>query len=153
MQTTLSMPPPRPSPKGGGSVERTASHARCIRVRVLVTGHDGYLGAVMVPVLRLAGHEVVGLDTGFFAGGSFLQTSHPDPAPQGGRAKPFMAIRKDIRDVTEGDLARIEAVVHLAALCNDPLGDLNPEWTREINHVASVRLARLAKAAGHQRFP
>jgi nucleoside-diphosphate-sugar epimerase len=117
-------------------------------VRVLVTGHDGYLGAVMVPILTAAGHEVVGLDTGFFAGASFREA--PTLSPRGGET--VSAIRKDIRDVTEGELARTEAVIHLAALCNDPLGDLNPQWTREINHAASVRLARLAKAAGIQRF-
>jgi nucleoside-diphosphate-sugar epimerase len=126
-------------------------------VRVLVTGHDGYLGAVMVPVLRLAGHEVVGLDTGFFSAGNFLEPRSPSALAGEGRGggardRGVSAIRKDIRDVTEGDLARIEAVVHLAALCNDPLGDLNPRWTLEINHAASVRLARLAKAAGIQRF-
>ena len=137
-------------------------------MRVLVTGHDGYIGAVMVPTLQAAGHEVVGLDTGFFANGAFRETEAPTlpspvgggkMAPQGrrekgaaGRESELTAIRKDIRDVTEGDLARIEAVVHLAALCNDPLGDLNPQWTLEINHAASVRLARLAKAAGIQRF-
>jgi nucleoside-diphosphate-sugar epimerase len=123
-------------------------------VRVLVTGHDGYLGAVMVPILGLAGHEVVGLDTGFFAGASF-RAAPTLPSPRGGgksRARWFSVIRKDIRDVTDGDLARIEAVVHLAALCNDPLGDLNQAWTREINHAAAVRLARLAKSAGIQRF-
>jgi nucleoside-diphosphate-sugar epimerase len=120
-------------------------------VRVLVTGHDGYIGAVMVPILQAAGHEVVGLDTGFFASGAFREATLPSPRG-GGKMVGLTAIRKDIRDVTEGDLARIEAVVHLAALCNDPLGDLNPQWTREINHAASVQLARLARAAGIQRF-
>jgi len=107
----------------------------------MVTGHDGYLGAVIAPALQAAGHAVVGLDAGFFASGSFGEPATAIPA-----------IRKDIRDVTAADLAGIEAIVHLAALCNDPLGDLNPAWTREINHRASVRLARLAREAGVTRF-
>ena len=110
-------------------------------MRVLVTGHDGYIGCVMVQVLRAAGHSVVGLDTGFFAdcgnGNDDAQTP---------------AIRKDIRDLTANDLSGIEVVVHLAALCNDPLGDLNPDWTVDINQHASRRLAELSKTAGVTRF-
>ena len=118
-------------------------------MRVLVTGHDGYIGSVMVPVLQAAGHEVVGLDSGFFSEGRFLGDRFPVAAHKG---KGALAVRKDIRDATASDLHAIEAVVHLAALCNDPLGNLNPEWTEQINHAACVHLAQLAKAAGVQRF-
>ncbi|MEK6718783.1 MAG: SDR family oxidoreductase [candidate division NC10 bacterium] len=110
--------------------------------RVLLTGHDGYIGAVMGPMLKARGYEVVGLDTFYFDGEcSFVPGSVAVPA-----------IRKDLRDVTVEDLAGIDSVIHLAALCNDPLGNLNPAWTQEINHLASVRLARLAKQAGARRF-
>jgi nucleoside-diphosphate-sugar epimerase len=105
-------------------------------MRVLVTGHNGYIGSVMTDVLRSAGHEVKGVDTYFFG-------DNDDNIP---------AIRKDIRDLTVSDLSGMEAVVHLAALCNDPLGDLNPNWTTEINHHGSYRLAALSKEAGVKRF-
>ena len=110
-------------------------------MRVLVTGHNGYIGSVMVSVLQAAGHEVVGLDTFYF-----------ENCTLGVDEREIPAIRQDIRDVRPRDLEGFEAVVHLAALCNDPLGDLHPEWTRDINHLASVRLARVAKDAGVQRF-
>jgi nucleoside-diphosphate-sugar epimerase len=109
-------------------------------MRVLVTGHNGYIGSVMVKILQSAGHEVVGLDTYFFANGGR------------GEKDGTFAICKDVRDVLPADLAGIEAVVHLAALCNDPLGDLNSDWTFEINHVASRRLAALSREAGVRRF-
>jgi nucleoside-diphosphate-sugar epimerase len=109
--------------------------------RVLVTGHDGYLGSVMVPYLRDAGHEVVGLDTGYFAECTLV----PDRAE-------IPSIRKDIRDLVPADLEGFHAVVHLAALSNDPIGNLNEAWTEEINFRASVQLARLAKAGGVERF-
>ncbi|NNH70780.1 SDR family oxidoreductase [Nocardia uniformis] len=110
-------------------------------MRVLVTGHQGYLGTVMVPVLRAAGHEVVGLDSGFFAE-CVLGQAPEDP--------PGLAV--DLRDVTVEQLAGFDVVIHLAALSNDPLGALAPQITYDINHHASVRLARLAKAAGVRRF-
>lgn len=110
-------------------------------MRVLVTGHNGYIGSVMVPVLRTAGHDVVGLDTFFFEDCTLRDDEGRVPA-----------IRKDIRDIQASDLQAFDAVIHLAALCNDPLGDLHPEWTRDINHLASVQLARLARDAGVQRF-
>ncbi len=110
-------------------------------MRILLTGHKGYIGAVAGPMLRSAGHEVVGLDTDLFAGCDF-----GEEAPEGPE------IRKDIRDVTKADLAGFDAVVHLAALSNDPLGNLDATLTYDINHLASVRLAELAKAAGVERF-
>lgn len=110
-------------------------------MRVLVTGHQGYLGTVMVPVLGDAGHDVVGLDSGLFAD-CVLGVEPQDPP----------GIRIDLRDVTREHLFGFDAVVHLAALSNDPLGALAPQITYDINHRASVRLARLAKAAGVGRF-
>jgi len=110
-------------------------------MHVLVTGHLGYIGTVLVPMLLDHGHSVVGLDSDLYAGCTFAE---------GMRAVP--ELRRDIRDVRASDLAGVEAVVHLAALSNDPLGDLAPALTSEINHVASVRLARLAREAGATRF-
>ena len=110
-------------------------------MRVLLTGHKGYIGAVAGPLLQSAGHDVVGLDADLFAGCEFGQASPEIPE-----------IRKDLRDLTRSDLTGFEAVVHFAALSNDPLGNLDPVITYEINHKASVRLAELAKAAGVTRF-
>lgn len=110
-------------------------------MRILLTGHQGYIGAVAGPILRSAGHEVVGLDTDLFAGCEFGESAPRIPE-----------VRKDIRDLTRADLEGFDAVVHLAALSNDPLGDLDAELTYDVNHRASVRLAELAKAAGVKRF-
>jgi nucleoside-diphosphate-sugar epimerase len=110
-------------------------------MRVLVTGHDGYIGCVLVPLLHAAGHEVTGLDSGLYRGCSL--NGEPPAVP---------ALRKDIRDVSREDLARFEAVIHLAAISNDPLGDYEPEVTYDINHRAAARLAELAKDAGVERF-
>ena len=110
-------------------------------MRVLVTGHDGYIGTILVPMLQAAGHEAVGLDSFLFEACVF-----------GDDVPPIPTIRKDIRDLEAGDLAGIDAVIHLAGLSNDPLGDLNPELTYDINHLASMRLAELAKAAGVTRY-
>jgi nucleoside-diphosphate-sugar epimerase len=110
-------------------------------MRILVTGHDGYIGAVMTPWLQAEGHEVVGLDSFYFEGCEF-----------GDQPPALEAIRVDIRDVTQSHLAGFDAVTHLAGLSNDVLGDLDPALTFEINHRASVRLARLAKDAGVKRF-
>ena len=108
--------------------------------RVLVTGHEGYIGPILTPLLQASGHEVTGLDSGLFRECSIW------PLP------PVPTVRKDIRDIDAGDLAGFDAVIHLAGLSNDPLGDLNPTLTYEINHLATVRLAVLAKAAGVGRF-
>ncbi|WP_199549355.1 NAD(P)-dependent oxidoreductase [Streptomyces sp. N35] len=110
-------------------------------MRVLLTGHQGYLGTVMAPVLTAAGHQVTGLDAGLFAD---CVLGPPPADPQGHRV--------DLRDVTAEHLAGVDAVIHLAALSNDPLGSLAPELTYDINHHASVRLARLARDAGVRRF-
>ncbi len=110
-------------------------------MRILITGHKGYIGTVMAPMLLAAGHELTGLDTDIFAEGAF-----------GGQSLEIPEIRKDIRDVELEDLCGFEAVIHLAAISNDPIGNLNPALTYEINHAASVRLASLAKQAGVQRF-
>jgi nucleoside-diphosphate-sugar epimerase len=110
-------------------------------MRVLVTGHDGYIGTVLVPLFQAAGHDIVGLDSGLFADCVF-----------GDRERAPEAIRKDIRDIETSDLDGFDAVVHLAAISNDPLGDLNPDCTYDINHHASVKLAECAKAAGIERF-
>ena len=110
-------------------------------MRILLTGHKGYIGAVAAPVLLAAGHEVVGLDADLFAGCDFGPV---DPATP--------EIHADLRDVKKGDLEGFDAVVHFAALSNDPLGNLDPKLTYEVNHLASVRLAEFAKIAGIRRF-
>jgi nucleoside-diphosphate-sugar epimerase len=117
------------NPRGGGNV------------RVLVTGSDGYIGAVLVPWLARAGNEVVGLDSGLFAGCTF----GPEP-------EPVSTLVRDVRDVTVEELRGFDAIMHLAAISNDPLGNLNPGCTFDINHGASVRLARMARQAGVPRF-
>ena len=109
-------------------------------MKVLLTGHKGYIGAVAGPLLRDAGHEVVGLDIDLYAGCNF------------GRSEDITEVRKDIRDITRRDLAGFNAVVHLAALSNDPLGNIDSQLTYDINHRASARLAKLAKEAGVERF-
>jgi len=110
-------------------------------MKILLTGHKGYIGAVAGWLLQAAGHDVVGLDADLFAGCDFGEAA--SVIPEG---------CKDIRDLAKSDLAGFEAVVHLAALSNDPLGNLDPQLTFNINHVASVRLAEMAKAAGVKRF-
>jgi nucleoside-diphosphate-sugar epimerase len=110
-------------------------------MRVLVTGHNGYIGTVMVPLLLAEGFEVVGMDSDLFERCTF-----------GGPVPDVPTLRKDIRDVDPSDLEGIDAVIHLAGLSNDPLGNLNPELTYDINHHASLRLARAAKQVGIERF-
>jgi nucleoside-diphosphate-sugar epimerase len=109
--------------------------------RVLITGHNGYIGSVMAPHFLQSGLEVVGLDTGYFEQCTFV----PDKAT-------MPTIRKDIRDLVPSDLKGCDAIVHLAALSNDPIGNLVAGWTEEINCQASIRLAELAKEAGIRRY-
>jgi nucleoside-diphosphate-sugar epimerase len=110
-------------------------------MRVLVTGHLGFIGTLMVPLLRRAGHDVVGLDSDFYAASTF--SDGIERVPQ---------LRGDIRDVQRSDLIGFDAVIHLAALSNDPLGNLDPDLTFDINHRGTVHLAEMAKAAGVARF-
>jgi nucleoside-diphosphate-sugar epimerase len=110
-------------------------------MKVLLTGHNGYIGSVMVRVLADAGHDVTGLDTYLFEECTFGSATTDIPA-----------LRMDIRDVRARDLAGFDAVIHLAAISNDPLGNLNPQGTYDINHLASVHLARMTREAGVPRF-
>jgi nucleoside-diphosphate-sugar epimerase len=110
-------------------------------MRVLVTGSAGYIGIVVAPMLAEEGFDVVGLDSDFYRGCVFGREDVRLPL-----------VRKDIRDLAARDLEGFDAVAHFAALSNDPLGDLNPALTDEINHRATVRLAELARAAGVSRF-
>lgn len=112
-------------------------------MKILLTGHAGYVGTVATGVLTEAGHEVIGLDTGYFVP---CHTEGLEPVD------PVRTIAKDVRDITAEDLAGFDAVVHLAALSNDPMGDLAPELTAAINRDATIALARIAKAAGVTRF-
>ena len=115
-------------------------------MRVLLIGHKGYIGTVMSPMLQAEGHEVIGLDNDLFElctfGSRIIHEDIPD----------IPYIKKDIREVKLSDLKGFDAVVHLCALSNDPLGYFNPEITYKINHKASVALAKLAKKAGVQRY-
>jgi nucleoside-diphosphate-sugar epimerase len=110
-------------------------------MKVLVTGHSGYIGSVAAPMLVEAGHDVTGLDTFFYEGCDFT----PDPVE-------IPALRMDLRDVTPDVLEGFDGIVHLAALSNDPVGELDAELTREINLRGTVGLARAAKEAGVGRF-
>ncbi|MGH9890966.1 MAG: NAD-dependent epimerase/dehydratase family protein [bacterium] len=110
-------------------------------MRVLITGHDGYIGRIVAPTLRRAGHDIVGIDSFLFDGCDFGDESSDLPA-----------LRMDVRDVEVSHLEGFDAIVHLAAISNDPMGDLDPKSTYAVNHRASVRLAHLAKQAGVSRF-
>jgi nucleoside-diphosphate-sugar epimerase len=112
-------------------------------MRILVTGHDGYIGSVMVPMLRAAGHDVVGFDADFFEPCLLAGLPAQIPVP---------SIRKDLRQAERRDLEGFVAVLHLAGLSNDPLGNLDSTLTFDINDAASIRFARLAKEAGVERF-
>ncbi|MGH9262812.1 MAG: NAD-dependent epimerase/dehydratase family protein, partial [Acidimicrobiales bacterium] len=110
-------------------------------MRVLVTGSDGYIGTVLVPMLLEAGHEPVGLDSMLF-----------HDCRIGSERPTVDTIRRDIRDVVPADLGGFDAIIHLAGISNDPLGDLHPDTSYAINHRATVHLARVAKEAGVERF-
>jgi nucleoside-diphosphate-sugar epimerase len=110
-------------------------------MKVLITGHNGYIGSVMAPLFQKAGHEVTGLDTGYF-----------ERCTLGGGGSTIDSLQKDIRDIDRRDLQGFDAVVHLAALSNDPIGNLNEGWTEDINFKASLRLAEAARSAGVKRF-
>ena len=110
-------------------------------MKVLVTGHKGYIGTILVPMLKEYGHEVTGLDTDLFRDCTYGELDLQIPE-----------IIKDIRNVTISDVDGFDAIMHLAGLSNDPLGNLNEQLTYDINHLASVNLAKLAKQAGVKRF-
>src|SRR5271154_5553401 len=111
-------------------------------MKLLVTGTDGYVGTLMADVLTKRGHHVTGLDTGFYRDGLLYDGVQP----------PAQYVKKDIRRVTTDDLRGYDAIVHLAELSNDPIGQLNPELTFQINHLGSVSLATKAREAGVPRF-
>lgn len=114
-------------------------------MRILVTGTEGYIGARLAPKLMARGHEVVGLDTGFYKDGTlYIDTKGMPCAPR--------TVYKDLRNITSDDLRGFDAIIHLAELSNDPLGQNRPEITYKINHEGSVNIARLARAAGVRRF-
>lgn len=110
-------------------------------MKVLVTGSHGYIGTVLVPMLTKKGHEVVGLDTDYYERCTFS-----------GAVPDVETIKKDVRDVEKNAVEGFDAIIHLAGLSNDPLGDYRPELTEDINEKASVRLAQIAKAVGVKRF-
>jgi len=110
-------------------------------MKVLVTGSYGYIGTVLVPMLMKKGHETVGLDTDYYERCTFTGTL-PD----------VKTINKDVRDIEKDDIEGFDAIIHLAGLSNDPLGDYRPELTEDINEKASVRLAQIAKKVGVKRF-
>jgi nucleoside-diphosphate-sugar epimerase len=112
-------------------------------MKVFLTGHSGYIGTVMTPLLLAAGHQVTGCDIDLYQRCTY---------PEGGAIAKVPSLEKDTRDIEASDLEGFDAVIHLAALSNDPLSDLNPQLTYNINHQASVRLARIAKSVGVQRF-
>jgi nucleoside-diphosphate-sugar epimerase len=111
-------------------------------MKILVTGTEGYIGSLLAPLLMERGHEVIGVDTGFYKVGWLYN----------GTELTAKTLNKDIRHITTEDLSGVEAVVHMAELSNDPAGQLSPTITYDINHKGSVRLAELAKAAGVRRF-
>lgn len=109
---------------------------------ILITGNTGYIGTVMTKFLQERSHKVVGLDSNYYKECDFYSIN----------VRPFKQIVKDIRDISERDLEGVTAIIHLAALSNDPLGEINPSLTHEINSVASVKLAKIARKLGIERF-
>jgi nucleoside-diphosphate-sugar epimerase len=124
-----------------GGMATNHGHVGRVDMHVLVTGHEGYIGSVLVPLLISSGHTVIGIDTGYF---------REKPVPY--NSDSYRSVQKDIRDITLEDLSEVDAVIHLAALSNDPLGDLDESWTYQINYKAPVQLAELSKSAGVKRF-
>jgi nucleoside-diphosphate-sugar epimerase len=114
-------------------------------MKILITGTEGYIGSILAPILMATGHDVIGVDTGFYRDGWLYSNHHDTPF------QPKM-LNKDLRNLEPSDLEGIEAVIHLAELSNDPLGQNNPEVTYKINHQGSVNLAALCKDAGINRF-
>ena len=110
-------------------------------MKVMVTGERGYIGSVLVPILKEKGYEVVGYDSGYFSE-NLLEQFDED----------YLKITKDIRDITREDLEGIDAIIHLAGLSNDPLGEFSPELTEDINCHGTTRLAEMAKDVGVSRF-
>jgi len=114
-------------------------------LKFFVTGVDGYIGSLLAPLLMQRGHDVVGLDTGYYREGwLYSDPSHVRVCPH--------TLCKDLRHVEVADLGSADCIVHLAELSNDPLGEMRPEITSQINHTASVRLAAMARRAGIRRF-
>jgi nucleoside-diphosphate-sugar epimerase len=114
-------------------------------MKLLITGVEGYIGCLLAPFLQARGHDIVGVDTGFYRDGWLFSDRSLVPGfPR--------TLNRDIRQLEPEDLRGVDAVVHMAELSNDPLGENNPDITFQINHLASVRLAQLAKAAGVKRF-
>lgn len=111
-------------------------------MKVLVTGTEGYIGCLFAPLLLARGHDIVAVDTGFYKNAWLYNSTHPTP----------YTLAKDIRQISLEDLRGVDAIVHMAELSNDPMGQLAPHITYEINHKGSVRLAQLAKQAGIKRF-
>lgn len=111
-------------------------------MRICVTGSEGYLGSLLAPELLRRGHDVIGIDTGFYKEGTLYRSGATTP----------MTLAKDLRQIEVGDLHGMDALVHMAELSNDPIGQLAPTITYDINHKASVRLAELARQAGVKRF-
>jgi len=112
-----------------------------LKMKVFVTGSHGYIGTVLIPMLQQKNHDVVGADTDLYQRCTFT-----------GQVPDLKTIKKDVRDLQKEDLQSYDAIIHLAGLSNDPLGDYRPELTEEINQKASIRLAALAKAVGIRRF-
>ncbi|MDO8467191.1 MAG: SDR family oxidoreductase [bacterium] len=110
--------------------------------KVLVTGSNGYIGSLLVPLLQEKGYEVLGVDAGYF----------DDPECVFKKTANFTAIKKDVRDINESDLSSVDAICHLAALSNDPMGALDSQLTMDINLNGSIRLAKLAKESGVKKF-
>jgi nucleoside-diphosphate-sugar epimerase len=106
-------------------------------MKILVTGCEGYLGSLLGPELLRSGYDVIGLDTGYYKEGTLFRSGRTTP----------LTLAKDLRRVEKADLRGVEAIVHMAELSNDPIGQLAPHITYEINHAGSVRLAELARSA------